>query len=133
MPDPPRKKSRNPSPAARRIGLREAAAVVRTREPDTDELLERSAAGDVDARQQVLARHRGRLRRMVAVRLDRRLAPRGAPPAVVQKDLAGRAGKFDGYLATRPFPFYPCLGGMAWGGRGKLSHGTTARKRTGAR
>src|SRR2546430_72889 len=39
-----------------------------TTPPDTDELLRRTAAGDADARNRLLARHCDRLRQMVAVR-----------------------------------------------------------------
>src|SRR5438876_308935 len=46
--------------------------------PDTDELLDRACQGDGAARQQLLARHRQRLRRMIALHLDRRLAARRA-------------------------------------------------------
>src|SRR5918911_4775541 len=84
-----------------------------TRPPDTEELLERSAAGDRDARGELLQRHRGRLKRMVAVRLDRRLAARVDPSDVVQETLAEAAAKLDGYLRTRPLPFYPWLRRLA--------------------
>ena len=43
------------------------------------ELLRAAECGDGDAGQQLLARHRGRLRQMVAVYLDNRLAPRVDP------------------------------------------------------
>jgi len=41
---------------------------------DTKELLDRAVRGDGQARQQLLARYRDRLRQMITVRLDRRLA-----------------------------------------------------------
>ena len=44
--------------------------------PDTDHLIEQASRGDSSAQQQLLARHRARLRKMVAVRLDRRIAGR---------------------------------------------------------
>jgi RNA polymerase sigma-70 factor (ECF subfamily) len=47
--------------------------------PDTDHLLTRAAQGDVFARHSLLERFRPRLRRMVAVRLDRRLSARLDP------------------------------------------------------
>src|SRR5205823_607283 len=56
--------------------------------PDTEELLERAGRGDAAARQQLLTRHRDRLRRMVALRLDRRLAARVDPSDIVQASLA---------------------------------------------
>ena len=83
-------------------------------EPDTDELLNRSAAGDAQARGELLMRHRRRLRQMVAIRLDRRVAPRVDPSDVVQEALAEAAGKLDNYLIERPIPFYPWLRQIAW-------------------
>ncbi len=77
--------------------------------PDTGELVDRAADGDAAARQQLLARHRARLRRMVAVRLDRRLAARVDPSDLVQESLADAARGLDAYLRERPLPFYPWL------------------------
>ena len=82
--------------------------------PDTEELLRRTGAGDPSARQQLLARHRDRLRRMVAVRLDPRLAARVDPSDVVQEAMVDAARKLDGYLRDRPLPFYPWLRRLAW-------------------
>jgi RNA polymerase sigma-70 factor (ECF subfamily) len=76
-------------------------------------LIERVAGGDGAARQQLLARHRARLRRMVAVRLDRRLAARVDPSDVVQEVLAEAARRLPDYLRDRPLPFYPWLRQMA--------------------
>jgi RNA polymerase sigma-70 factor (ECF subfamily) len=80
---------------------------------DTEHLLDRAAAGDAGARDGLLARHRDRLRRMVAVRADPRLAARVDPSDVVQDTLAEAAGKLDGFLRTRPLPFYPWLRRLA--------------------
>ena len=81
---------------------------------DTQELLERSVRGDTAARQELLVRHRARLRRMVAVRLDRRLSARVDPSDVVQEALATAARHLDEYLRDRPLPFYPWLRQFAW-------------------
>ncbi len=81
--------------------------------PDTDELLARTGRGDGAARSQLLDRHRGRLRRMVAVRLDPRLAARVDPSDVVQETLAEAHRRLDDYLAARPVPFYPWLRQLA--------------------
>jgi RNA polymerase sigma-70 factor (ECF subfamily) len=56
---------------------------------ETDELLARAQAGDAAARQHLLERYRPRLCRMVAVRLDRRLAARLDPADVVQEAIFG--------------------------------------------
>jgi RNA polymerase sigma-70 factor (ECF subfamily) len=77
--------------------------------PDTDELLDRAAADDPAARSALLDRHRTRLRRMVAVRLDPRLAARVDPSDLVQDTLAEAARRLDAYLRDRPLPFYPWL------------------------
>src|SRR3954468_22002925 len=82
--------------------------------PDTKELLRQAGRGDPSARQQLLARPRDRLRRMVAVRLDPRLAARVDPSDVVQEALLDAAQKLDGYIRTRPVPFYPWLRRLAW-------------------
>jgi RNA polymerase sigma-70 factor (ECF subfamily) len=86
---------------------------VRTAGPDTDALLARTAAGDAAARDQLLARHRDKLRRMVAVRLDRRLAARVDPSDVVQEALADAARRLDDYLRERPMAYYPWLRRLA--------------------
>jgi RNA polymerase sigma-70 factor, ECF subfamily len=82
--------------------------------PDTDVLLERIRQGDAGARGQLLARHRPRLKRLVALRLDRRLVGRLDPSDVVQEVLAEADRKLPDYLAKRPLPFYPWLRGLAW-------------------
>jgi RNA polymerase sigma-70 factor (ECF subfamily) len=81
--------------------------------PDTDELLNRTAHGDRAARDELLVRHRQRLRQAVAYRLDRRLAARVDPSDVVQEVLAEAARKLPDYLRERPLPFYPWLLQMA--------------------
>ena len=83
-------------------------------EPDTEELLDRAGMGDPLARQDLLARHRSRLRQMVALRIDRRMAARVDPSDVVQDALADAARNLDDYLETRPIPFYPWLRQFAW-------------------
>jgi RNA polymerase sigma-70 factor (ECF subfamily) len=80
---------------------------------DTEHLLERVAAGDCAACEQLLERHRRRLRRMVAVRFDPRLAARVDPSDVVQETLAEAAANLDRYLRERPLPFYPWLRQLA--------------------
>jgi RNA polymerase sigma-70 factor (ECF subfamily) len=84
-----------------------------TATPDTDLLLCRAAAGDAAARGELLDRHRHRLKRMVAVRADPRLAARVDPSDVVQEALAEAAAKLDRYLRDRPLPFYPWLRRLA--------------------
>ena len=78
-------------------------------EPDTAELVASVAAGDPVARGHLLDRHRDRLRRMVAVRLDSRVGARVDPSDVVQDVLAEAARRLDAYLAAPSLPFYPWL------------------------
>ena len=47
--------------------------------PDTEELLDRAGRGDREAQGALLQRHHARLRRMVALRMDARLAARDHP------------------------------------------------------
>jgi RNA polymerase sigma-70 factor, ECF subfamily len=77
--------------------------------PDTDQLLASASRGDASARGRLLERHRPRLKRMVAVRIDRRLATRVDPSDVVQEALLDAAARLDDYLRERPIPFYPWL------------------------
>ncbi len=81
---------------------------------DTEQLLERAGQGDPAARQELLVRHRQRLRQMIAVRMDRRLAARIDPSDVVQDTLAEAVQQLSDYLRRRPLPFYPWLRQLAW-------------------
>jgi RNA polymerase sigma-70 factor (ECF subfamily) len=79
------------------------------RESDTEQLLQAAGEGDAEARGRLLERHRARLKRMVAIRFDRRLAARVDSSDVVQETLAEAARKLDSYLRDRPLAFYPWL------------------------
>jgi len=78
------------------------------------ETLLAQAAADEAARQELLARHRQRLRQMIAVRIDLRLGRRLDPSDVVQEVLAQAWQNLDDYLQRRPLPFYPWLRQLAW-------------------
>lgn len=84
------------------------------RTPDTEDLLQQAQDGDTSARQALLARHRERLRRMVELRLDRRMAARVDPSDVVQEALMDADRRLTEYLKKRPVPFYPWLRRLAW-------------------
>jgi RNA polymerase sigma-70 factor, ECF subfamily len=77
--------------------------------PDIEALLRDAALGDVQAIRRLLEKHRNRLRKMIAARLDPRLAPRLDPSDVVQETLADAAQRLSDYLRDRPMPFYPWL------------------------
>jgi RNA polymerase sigma-70 factor (ECF subfamily) len=78
-------------------------------QPDTDQLLECIERGDARAREQLFTRHRGRLRRMVALRMDRRMKARVDPSDVVQETLQEADQQLSDFLRRRPLPFYPWL------------------------
>jgi RNA polymerase sigma-70 factor, ECF subfamily len=84
------------------------------RTSDTEELLRRAGQGDQDARHALLGRHRDRLKQMIAVRIDRRLAARVDPSDVVQEALWDAAQGLSDYLRQPPLPFYPWLRQLAW-------------------
>ena len=79
----------------------------------TQGLIDRAAAGDGTARHELLERYRDYLRRMVAARLDRRLAPRVDASDIVQDTLADAARRMDDYLRDRPLPFFGWLRNLA--------------------
>ena len=83
-------------------------------ELDTAGLVARAASGDTAARADLLERHRDRLRRMVDVRMDRRLAARFDASDVVQEACTEAMRQFDRYLQGRDVPFYTWLRQVAW-------------------
>ena len=83
-------------------------------QPEVEELIERAARGDDAAQHQLLAQHRDRLKRMVAVHLDRRLAARVDPSDIVQEALLDAHRDLSDYLRRRPLPVYPWLRQLAW-------------------
>jgi RNA polymerase sigma-70 factor (ECF subfamily) len=97
----------------------------------TQALIDRAHGGDEAARQQLLERYRDYLRRMVAVRLDRRLVARVDVSDVVQETLVEAARRLDDYLRERPLPFYGWLRQLA-GERIIDTHGrhVTTRRRS---
>jgi RNA polymerase sigma-70 factor (ECF subfamily) len=80
---------------------------------DTDTLIRKARQGDRLAREQLLVCHRGRLRQMIAFRLDPRLAARVDPSDVVQEALTDASRKLSEYLKHKPIPYYPWLRQLA--------------------
>ena len=75
----------------------------------TAALLDRARGGDADAVGELFELHRDRLRRMLSVRLDQRVARRVSPDDVLQEaflDVAARVGE---YLDRPAVPFYVWL------------------------
>jgi RNA polymerase sigma-70 factor (ECF subfamily) len=73
---------------------------------ETTRLIGRAVQGDQRALGELLVRHRGRLRRMVALRLDRRLQGRVDPSDVVQEACADAARRLPGYHRSPAVPFF---------------------------
>jgi RNA polymerase sigma-70 factor (ECF subfamily) len=82
-------------------------------DPDTKQLLDQAAGGNHEARSALLERHRRRLRSLVALRLDRRLAARADPSDVVQESLVEADRRLSDFLRDRPVPFYVWLRQLA--------------------
>jgi RNA polymerase sigma-70 factor (ECF subfamily) len=72
-------------------------------------LLAQARSGNACAREELFSQQRERLKRMVAGRLDQRLAARVDASDIVQEALCDAAQKLDVYLRDRPLPFYPWL------------------------
>src|SRR5687768_9353810 len=78
-----------------------------TNPDDTDEQVRRAATGDGTALAELFGRHRGRLRQMVRLRLDRRLQGRVDPSDVLQEAYLDLAQKLPEYARDRQtVPFY---------------------------
>ncbi len=75
----------------------------------TQDLLNRARGGDESARRALLEHYRDRLRRMVAARLDSRLAPRIDASDIVQETLTEAAGRMDDFLRECALPFFGWL------------------------
>jgi RNA polymerase sigma-70 factor (ECF subfamily) len=73
---------------------------------ETVDLIERARAGDREALQALLARHRGRLRRMVDVRLDTRLQGRIDASDVIQDAYVEVAERLEEYLRDPKLPLF---------------------------
>jgi RNA polymerase sigma-70 factor (ECF subfamily) len=80
----------------------------------TEHLLSQARNREPGAVDLLLERHRQRLKRMVAARMDERLVARVDPSDVVQETLASAARRLDGYLATPNVAFYVWLRQMGW-------------------
>jgi RNA polymerase sigma-70 factor (ECF subfamily) len=75
----------------------------------TDDLLRRAKAGDTAALATLFAHYRDRLRKMVRLRLDRRLARRLDTSDVLQEAYLDVARRFHEYAAAPAVPFYVWL------------------------
>ena len=73
---------------------------------ETRRVLQRAVAGDQAGWGELLARHRDRLKRMVALRLDRRLQGRIDPSDVIQESYLEAAARLAEYLRNPSMPFF---------------------------
>ena len=73
---------------------------------ETDELLEQAAQGDQRGLGTLLGRHRDRLQRMVALRMDRRLQGRIDPSDVIQEAYLEASVRLAEYLRDPSMPFF---------------------------
>ena len=83
-------------------------------DPDTAELIDQVRQGNESAAGKLFDRHRGRLRQMVAVRIDDRLAARVDPSDVVQETLMVASRRLGEYVSEQSIAFYPWLRQIAW-------------------
>src|SRR5215467_12298973 len=72
---------------------------------ETDQLLQRAAQGDRQGLGALLERHRKRLRRMIALRLDQRLQGRIDASDVLQEAFLEVAARLPEYLQQPSMPF----------------------------
>jgi RNA polymerase sigma-70 factor (ECF subfamily) len=73
---------------------------------DTQDRLRRAADGDEAALAELFSRHRKRLRQMVRLRLDHRLAGRVDPSDVLQEAYLDAARQLPSYLEQPALPFF---------------------------
>jgi RNA polymerase sigma-70 factor (ECF subfamily) len=79
----------------------------------TQQLLDRARGGDAEARNQLLDRHREALRRMVAMRMDRRISTRLDASDIVQDVLLDANRRLTEYLQSAGMPFHLWLRHLA--------------------
>jgi RNA polymerase sigma-70 factor, ECF subfamily len=75
-------------------------------ESEMTRLIEQAVGGDQQAWGQLLSRHRDRLRRMVALRIDRRLRGRVDASDVIQEASLEAARRLPEYLKNPTMPFF---------------------------
>ena len=73
---------------------------------ETKRVLEQAAQGDGQVLGTLLARHQDRLRRMVALRIDRRLQGRIDPSDVIQEAYLEASARLAEYLRNPSMPFF---------------------------
>lgn len=79
-----------------------------------DSLLQRAGEGDQQAQAELLDRFRERLKRMVAIRLDKRVAVRVDASDIVQETMHDAHQRLPEYFSNPQIPFFPWLRRIAW-------------------
>jgi RNA polymerase sigma-70 factor, ECF subfamily len=79
----------------------------------TDELIQRAKAGEDAALAELFARYRDRLKRMVRLRLDHRLAGRLDPSDVIQDTFLDVSRRFPEYASHPSLPFFLWIRSLA--------------------
>lgn len=80
----------------------------------TDELLSAAKQGDSQAVNRLLERHRGPVRRLIELRLDRKVQRRVDVSDVVQDVMVEASGRLDRYLQDPAMAFHLWLRQIAW-------------------
>src|ERR1700736_4578701 len=73
---------------------------------ETQELLQRARRGEKTAVEQLLARHREPVQRMIGLRLDRAIAPRVDASDIAQELLLEASQRLSDYLQDPKMPFH---------------------------
>lgn len=81
---------------------------------ETDVLLDAARAGDRDAVNRLLDKHRGPVRRLIELRLDRKVQRRVDVSDVVQDVMVEASGRLDKYLSDPSMAFHLWLRQIAW-------------------
>ena len=69
---------------------------------EADQLLAKAGCGDPIARQELLVHYQDRLRQMIRLRMDRRLAARVDPSDIVQETMLEAVQKLSDYCTPNP-------------------------------
>src|SRR5690554_2740432 len=80
----------------------------------TDELLIAAKQGDIQAVNRLLERHRGPVRRLIELRLDRKVQRRVDVSDVVQDVMVEASGRLQKYLQDPAMAFHLWLRQIAW-------------------
>jgi RNA polymerase sigma-70 factor, ECF subfamily len=99
---------------------------------ETEALLKLVSLGNEAAAARLLNLHRRRLKKMVALRIDKEVATRRDPSDVVHETMLAAASKLPDYLRKPEIPFYAWLRCLAWDRLVELhrQHHDTARGET---